>query len=94
VAVPDREPWTVRVDPEVRAAWREQIDEWDGENPGHVGYHLEQAMKEYIDVDRTSRRAAAHTHTRRPRDRAPSSAPATSTNGSRTTTGWSSATTT
>lgn len=55
VAVPDREPWTVRVDPEVRAAWREQIDEWDGENPGHVGYHLEQAMKEYIDTDRYSR---------------------------------------
>ena len=55
VAVPDREPWTVRVDPEVRAAWREQIDEWDGENAGHVGYHLEQAMKEYIDTDRYSR---------------------------------------
>lgn len=54
-AVPDREPWTVRVDPEVRAAWREQIDEWDGENAGHVGYHLEQAMKEYIDTDRYSR---------------------------------------
>ena len=53
--MPEREARTVRVDPDVWATFREQIDEWDGENPGHVGYHVEQALKEYVDTDRYAR---------------------------------------
>lgn len=53
--VPDREPKTVRVDPDVWDAFREQINDWDGENPGHTGYHVEQALSEYIDRDRYAR---------------------------------------
>jgi hypothetical protein len=53
--MPDRESRSVRVDPDVWTAFREQIDEWDGENPGHVGYHVEEALKEYIDRDRYAR---------------------------------------
>jgi hypothetical protein len=55
VAMPDRVPWTIRVDEETRARFKEQIDDWDGENPGHYGYHVEQAMKEYMDRDRYAR---------------------------------------
>jgi len=51
----DRELRSVRVDPDVWSEFREQIDEWDGENPGHVGYHVEQALQEYIDTDRYAR---------------------------------------
>jgi hypothetical protein len=51
----DRELRSVRVDPDVWSEFREQIDEWDGENPGHVGYHVEQALKEYVDTDRYAR---------------------------------------
>jgi len=53
--VPDRELRSVRVDPEVWSTFRETIDEWDGENPGHVGHHVEQALKEYCDTDRYAR---------------------------------------
>lgn len=51
----DREPRTIRVDPGVWSSFREQIDDWDGENPGHVGYHVEKALSEYIDNDRYAR---------------------------------------
>ena len=51
----DREPRTIRVDPDVWSSFREQIDDWDGENPGHVGYHVEKALSEYIDNDRYAR---------------------------------------
>jgi hypothetical protein len=51
----DRELRSVRVDPDVWSEFREQIDAWDGENPGHVGYHVEQALKEYVDTDRYAR---------------------------------------
>jgi predicted transcriptional regulator len=51
----DREARTVRVDPDVWATFIDQIDEWDGENPGHVGYHVEQALSEYVDRDRYAR---------------------------------------
>jgi len=76
--VPDREPKTVRVDPDVWDAFREQIDDWDGENAGHTGYDVEQALSEYIDRDRYARiedkldRVVAHvsdsggTHTHTP----------------------------
>lgn len=76
--MPEREARTVRVDPDVWAAFREQIDDWDGENPGHVGYHVEKALNEYIDHDRYARvedkldRVLAHvsdgggTHTHKP----------------------------
>ena len=53
--MPEREARTVRVDPDVWSAFREQINEWDGENAGHVGYHVEKALNEYIDNDRYAR---------------------------------------
>jgi len=55
VGVVQREPWTMRVDPDVKVAFKEQVDDWDGENAGHYGYHVEQALKEYIDKDRYAR---------------------------------------
>ena len=51
----NREPWTMRVDGDVKTEFKKQVDEWNGENPGHYGYHLEQAMKEYMDHDRYAR---------------------------------------
>lgn len=53
--MPDREARTIRVDPDVWSAFRSQIDDWDGDNPGHVGYHVENALREYVDEDRYAR---------------------------------------
>jgi len=55
VGVSDREPWTMRVDAETKTRFKQQVDEWNGENPGHYGYHVEQALKEYMDKDRYAR---------------------------------------
>lgn len=55
VGVSDREPWTMRIDADVQVAFKEAVDEWDGENAGHYGYHVEQALKEYVDKDRYAR---------------------------------------
>lgn len=51
----NREPWTMRIDSDVKVEFKEQVDEWDGENTGHYGYHVEQALKEYMDKDRYAR---------------------------------------
>jgi hypothetical protein len=77
VSVADREPRTVRVDPDLWAQFREQIAEWDDGTGGHVGQHVENALSEYIDHDRYARveekldevlahvsdSGGAHTHT-------------------------------
>ena len=51
----DREPWTMRIDGDVKTGFKQAVDEWDGENAGHYGYHVEQALKEYVDKDRYAR---------------------------------------
>lgn len=45
----------MRIDADVQVAFKEAVDEWDGENAGHYGYHVEQALKEYVDKDRYAR---------------------------------------
>ncbi len=53
--MPKREPRTVRVDPEVWSAFTDQVIEWEGQKRGELGRHVESALSEYIDNDRSAR---------------------------------------
>jgi len=51
----EREPRTVRIDPEVWSGFVEQVVEWEGSKHGELGRHVENALEEYVDNDRLTR---------------------------------------
>lgn len=51
----EREPRTVRIDPDVWEAFVSQVIEWEGQKRGEIGRHAETALVEYIDNDRNAR---------------------------------------
>lgn len=51
----EREPRTVRVDPDVWDRFVAQVQEWEGQKHGEIGRHAENALEEYIDQDRLAR---------------------------------------
>lgn len=51
----EREPFTVKIDPDVASQFREFVDETKGGVYGQLGPELENAMREYMDRDRYSR---------------------------------------
>lgn len=53
--MPQREPRTVRVDPDVWTAFTEWVTEHEGQKRGELGRHVENALNEYTDNDRYSR---------------------------------------
>jgi len=55
VAVPEREPVSVSVDPEVWAAFREFVIEKHGKKRGELGREVENALSEYMDRGRYAR---------------------------------------
>jgi len=55
VRVPDRESRTVKVDPDVWAAFREFVQDSHGRIRGELGREVENALSEYIDRDRYAR---------------------------------------
>jgi len=55
VNVPEREPVSVSVDPEVWAAFREFVIEKHGKKRGELGREVENALNEYVDRDRYAR---------------------------------------
>ena len=73
----DREPRTARVDTDVWSDFVEWVEAAEGHKRGHVGRHVENALKEYIDHGREARieekvdkilthlseTGATHTHT-------------------------------
>lgn len=50
-----RQPRTVRVDPDVWSGFVEQVIEWEGQKNGELGRHVENALEEYVDRDRFAR---------------------------------------
>lgn len=53
--MPERQPRTVRVDPDVWSKFVEQVVEWEGQKHGELGRHVENALEEYIDHGREAR---------------------------------------
>jgi len=53
--VPDREPHSIRLDPEVYSAFVEWVEDTEGKKRGEIGRHVENALQEYIDHGRSAR---------------------------------------
>jgi len=51
----DREPRTVRIDPDVWDEFVEFVVETEGQKRGYTGQHVENALSEYVDRDRYAR---------------------------------------
>lgn len=51
----DREPRTVRVDPDIWDNFTEFVERCEGRTWGEIGRHLEIAMREHMDADRAAR---------------------------------------
>ena len=51
----DREPRTVRVDPDVWDEFTSWVERCEGRTWGEIGRHLEIAMREHMDADRAAR---------------------------------------
>lgn len=51
----EREPRTVRVDPDVWDEFTEWVERCEGRTWGEIGRHLEIAMREHMDADRAAR---------------------------------------
>jgi hypothetical protein len=79
VGVPDREPRSIRLDPDVYHEFVEWVEETEGSKRGEVGRHVENALQEYINhgqgarieekVDKVlahvSEQSGTHTHKQR-----------------------------
>jgi len=50
-----RNPWTVRIDPEVREEFTKFVVRTEGQKRGEISQHVENALSEYVDHDRASR---------------------------------------
>lgn len=49
VSVGEREPRSIRLDPEIYTEFVEWVEETEGTKRGQIGRHVENALKEYID---------------------------------------------
>jgi len=77
--MPEREPRSVRIDPDVYHNFVEWVEETEGTKRGEIGPHVENALNEYINHGQTARieekvdrilahvseQPAAHTHKQR-----------------------------
>jgi len=53
--VSDREPHSVRIDPDVYSEFVEWVEDKEGQKRHYIGQHVENALREYIDTDRNAR---------------------------------------
>lgn len=51
----DRQPHSIRLDPDLYHEFVEWVEETEGKKHGELGRHVENALSEYIDNDRTAR---------------------------------------
>ena len=53
--MPDREPHSIRLDPDLYHEFVEWVEDTEGKKRGEIGRHVENALKEYIDHGREAR---------------------------------------
>jgi hypothetical protein len=53
--VPDREPHSIRLDPDLYSEFVGWVEDTEGKKRGEIGRHVENALKEYIDHGREAR---------------------------------------